>query len=66
VELTRNEVTHAREIRTDLYVVDRIRWDVRADGTISTSGGRERLWADWEPAEAALTPTRFSYQLPAD
>ena len=27
VELTRNEVLHAHEIRTDLYVVDCIDWD---------------------------------------
>lgn len=63
VELTRNEVLHAHEIRTDLYVVDCIDWDVQADGTISTSGGRERLWPDWQPAEATLTPTHFRHQL---
>ena len=60
-----NEVRHAHDTRTDLYVVDRIRWDVRADGTISTSGGRQRRWPDWRPAEASLTPTRFRYQIPA-
>jgi hypothetical protein len=63
VELTRNEVLHAHEIRTDLYVVDCIDWDVQADGTISPSGGRERLWPDWQPAEATLTPTHFRHQL---
>jgi hypothetical protein len=63
VELTRNEVLHAHEICTDLYVVDRIDWDVQADGTISTAGGRERLWPDWQPAEETLTPTHYRHQL---
>jgi hypothetical protein len=42
VELTINEVRHAREISTDLYVVDRIRLERLDDGTIRTSGGRIR------------------------
>jgi hypothetical protein len=64
VELTINEVRHAHDIRTDLYVVDQIQWEVQADGTISTAGGRERRWPDWRPAEVDLTPTRYRYQLP--
>jgi hypothetical protein len=33
-------------------------------GLLSTSGGRERRWPDWRPAEAELTPMRFRHQLP--
>lgn len=66
VELTINEIRHAHAIRTDLYVVDQIRWAAQADGTIKTDGGRERHWPGWQPAEADLTATRFRYQLPGN
>jgi Domain of unknown function (DUF3883) len=66
VELTINEVRHAREVRTDLYVVDQIQWEIQVDGTISTTGGRDRHWPNWRPAEVDLTPTRYRYQLPTD
>jgi hypothetical protein len=64
VELTINEVRHAREISTDLYVVDHIRLERLNDGTILTSGGRIRHWPNWAPADASLSPTRYRYQLP--
>ena len=64
VELTINEVHHARDIRTDLYVVDQIRVERQGDGTIQTSGGRVRHWPNWSPADTALSPTRYRYQLP--
>jgi Domain of unknown function (DUF3883) len=64
VELTINEVTHAREIRTDLYVVDQIECERQNDGTIRTSGGRVRHWPTWSPSDPALSPTRYRYQLP--
>jgi Domain of unknown function (DUF3883) len=64
VELTINEVRHAREIRTDLYVVDQIRFERLNDGTIRTTGGRVRHWLTWSPADASLSPTRYRYQLP--
>ncbi|MFC4050000.1 protein NO VEIN domain-containing protein [Actinomadura syzygii] len=65
VELTTNEVTHARTTRTDLVVVDQITWQRRSDGTIQTSGGRCRHWTTWQPDETDLQPTRYRYTLPA-
>ena len=62
--LTINEVRHAREISTDLYVVDHIRLERLDDGTIRTSGGRIRPWPNWAPNDASLSPTRYRYQLP--
>ena len=48
VELTANEVTHARAvIPTDLVVADEIKWTRLDDGTIQTSGGRRRSWRNW-------------------
>jgi hypothetical protein len=64
VELTINEVRHAREIPTDLYVVDQIRLERLNDVTIRTSGGRVRHWPNWAPADGSLSPTRYQYQLP--
>ncbi|MGK5553974.1 protein NO VEIN domain-containing protein [Actinomadura kijaniata] len=64
VELTANEVTHARTARTDLVVVDQITWERTPDGTITTSGGRCRHWTDWEPDQQDLQPTRYRYTLP--
>jgi len=63
VELTINEVRHAREIPTDLYVVDQIRLERLNDGSIRTSGGRVRHWPNWTPADGSLSPTRYRYQL---
>ena len=64
VELTINEVRHAREIPTDLYVVDQIRLERLNDETLRTSGGRVRHWPSWTPADTSLSPTRYRYQLP--
>jgi hypothetical protein len=64
VELTINEVDHARQIRTDLYVVDQIQLERQEDGAIRTSGGKVRCWPNWSPLDEALRPTRFRYQLP--
>lgn len=64
VELTTNEVTHARAgIPTDLAVVDEIKWTRSDDGSIQTSGGRYRSWRNWQPAEEDLTASRYRYQL---
>ncbi|MQY02149.1 protein NO VEIN domain-containing protein [Actinomadura macrotermitis] len=65
VELTANEVEHAKEARTDLVVVDQINWTRRPDGTVQTSGGRCRRWTSWRPDEHDLAPTRYRYSLPA-
>ena len=64
VELTINEVTHARATRTDLVVVDHIGWRRRSDGSIATRGGRRRHWVGWEPADQDLQVTRYRYHLP--
>jgi hypothetical protein len=65
VELTANEVTHARAgTPTDLVVVDEIKWARLGDGTIQTSGGRRRSWRNWRPAEKDLTASRYRYRLP--
>jgi hypothetical protein len=65
VELTVNEVTHAHNHKpTDLVVVDCIRFRKRSDGEYVTSGGQRRVWRDWEPEDALLSPTRFRYDLP--
>ena len=65
VELTKNEVAHAREVVTDLVVVDQIQWEKLPDGTIRTSGGRFRPWPRWQPADKDLKPTRYQYRLPS-
>jgi hypothetical protein len=64
VELTKNEVHHARAVRTDLYVVDQIEYGKMEDGSIRTRGGCVRMWAGWQPATADLTPSRYRYMLP--
>jgi hypothetical protein len=65
VELTVNEVIHANaHAATDLVVVDAIDWRRELDGSVSTSGGRLRVWHDWTPEPGALTATKFAYSLP--
>jgi hypothetical protein len=49
---------------TDLEVVDEIEWERLADDTLRTSGGRFRLWANWQPADLDLRADRFRYRLP--
>lgn len=64
VELTVNEVNHAQFHQpTDLVVVDCIEWS-RADGEVTTSGGRLRVWSDWTPRSDDLSPRKFEYLLP--
>jgi hypothetical protein len=64
VELTANEVTHARNYaHTDLVVVDRIRWTRDAGGAYTTSGGNLRIWSSWRPEDEYLSTTRFRYEL---
>lgn len=64
VELTAGEVNHAREFQpTDLFVVSSIGW--RRNGMeVETSGGTATRYSDWTPAEKALTPVRYRYQVP--
>jgi Domain of unknown function (DUF3883) len=66
VELTINEVTHARAYQpTDLVVIDGIEWS-RVDSDIITVGGRLRVWGDWTPAGDDLSARRFAYSLPIE
>ncbi|GII83989.1 hypothetical protein Ssi03_19790 [Sphaerisporangium siamense] len=65
VELTANEVRHAREFPdVDLFVVS----DITVKGSppdFTTSGGNVTLVPNWEPAEEDLRPTRFEYRIPS-
>ncbi|GAA2239413.1 hypothetical protein GCM10010232_27940 [Streptomyces amakusaensis] len=65
VELTINEVEHARDPRhtVDLYVVSDIKVDARSTGYVA-SGGRVVHFHDWSPAEEDLRPRSFEYRLP--
>lgn len=64
VLLTRNEVIHAREFEhMDLVVVDQIRFASHGDGEYTTTGGRVRVWAGWNPLESSLTAMAFKHQL---
>ncbi|MCA2181014.1 DUF3883 domain-containing protein [Nonomuraea glycinis] len=65
VELTANEVQHAREFpEVDLFVVS----DITVMGitpNFTASGGTTTLLPDWEPADEDLRPTRFEYRIPS-
>ncbi|WP_432106027.1 DUF3883 domain-containing protein [Streptomyces sp. bgisy091] len=65
VELTINEVLHARDKdnTVDLYVVSDIRVDTRTD-PYTPSEGTVSHYTDWEPAEADLRPRKYEYRLP--
>lgn len=65
VVLTRNEVTHAADHSTSLFVVDEI--DVRlGESGYHCSGGRIRRWDTWEPSSEDLQPLQYSYVLPRE
>ncbi|MGQ0846518.1 MAG: protein NO VEIN domain-containing protein [Sporichthyaceae bacterium] len=67
VELTANEVSHARDHQpTALVVVDGIVWTRSSDGTIATAGGRTRVWSNWEPDDESLRPRSYAYTLPSN
>jgi hypothetical protein len=65
VELTINEVLHARDKdnTVDLYVVSDIKVDT-ATVPYSPSGGTVWHYPDWEPAEEDLRPRKYEYRLP--
>ena len=66
VELTDGEVNHwSDEYERVLVVVDEISWTKDADG-IKTTGGRSRVWRDWElePTDSSLIPIRYRYFVP--
>lgn len=63
VELTVNEVRHATEHPTELFVASDI--VLRNDGDMPTaSGGQVRVFEEWRPSPSALRATRFEYQIP--
>ena len=65
VELTRNEVSHAKTYTPmDLVVVDDIRWSRNAAGEVATTGGALRIWSNWTPVQEDLSPTKYAYNLP--
>ncbi|WP_329321710.1 DUF3883 domain-containing protein [Streptomyces sp. NBC_01262] len=65
VELTINEVLHARDKNNtvDLYVVSDITIDTRTDPYTAT-GGDVAHYTDWRPAEQDLRPRKYEYRLP--
>ncbi|MET7539630.1 DUF3883 domain-containing protein [Streptomyces sp. NPDC005507] len=65
VELTINEVLHARDKdnTVDLYVVSDIKVDTLTD-PYTASGNKVTLFTDWEPAEEDLRPRKYEYRLP--
>ncbi|KUN75029.1 hypothetical protein AQJ66_36530 [Streptomyces bungoensis] len=65
VELTINEVLHARDRdnSVDLYVVSDIKVDISSDD-YTPSGGTVSHYTDWEPAEEDLRPRKYEYRLP--
>jgi hypothetical protein len=64
VTLTRNEVTHARAFpSTQLFVVDAIQIETDHAGEIATSGGRTRVWRDWQPTDESLEATVYQHTL---
>jgi len=65
VQLTANEVTHARNYpHTDLVIVDGIQWTRTDDGGYATAGGTLRVYESWQPADEDLAATQFRYELP--
>ncbi|MFF5638118.1 protein NO VEIN domain-containing protein [Streptomyces sp. NPDC012825] len=67
VELTINEVLHARDKdnTVDLYVVSDIKIDTSTD-PYTASGDKVTLYTDWEPAEEDLRPRKYEYRLPSE
>ncbi|MET4648168.1 anti-sigma28 factor (negative regulator of flagellin synthesis) [Streptomyces atratus] len=67
VELTINEVEHARdpENTVDLYVVSDIRIEIRS-GEYKPSAGVVTHRVDWEPADGDLRPRKFEYRIPPE
>jgi hypothetical protein len=65
VELTINEVLHARDKANtvDLYVVSDIKVDTRTD-PYTPSEGTVSHYTNWEPAEEDLRPRKYEYRLP--
>jgi len=68
VDVTRSEVDYAQnarsqDLQTILIVVDEIQINGE-HGNLRTSGGRLRLWLNWDAHESLLFAKTFSYKLP--
>lgn len=64
IQLTRNEVSHAREFaNTDLVLVSEVGWERLSDGGIETGSGDMTIIPNWTPSEENLKPTTFEYFL---
>lgn len=65
VTLTPNEVEHARERRTALFVLSHIEVSYTDDGEPTASGGRECVLDPWDiDGEGELRPSEYRYRLP--
>ena len=65
VNLTRNEVEHARERRTALFVLSHVEVSYTGDGP-EASGGDARILCPWRVDDGDLTALAYSYRLPGD
>jgi hypothetical protein len=64
IQLTRNEVLHARDFEnTDLVIVRNVPWERQPNGAISTHPGVMEVLMNWRPAEVKLRATTFEYLL---
>ena len=65
VTLTPNEVEHARERRTALFVLSHIEVSYTDGGEPTASGGRECVLDPWDiDGEGELRPSEYRYRLP--
>jgi hypothetical protein len=67
VILTVNEVKDARILswQSDLFIVEGISIDLGSDGKSIARAGSARVLKKWAPKDEDLSPSRFSYALPA-
>ncbi|AOS65117.1 protein NO VEIN domain-containing protein [Actinoalloteichus hymeniacidonis] len=64
VELTHAEVEHAQSFEhMVLFIVREIRLDRSGEQPVA-HGGTIRVFQDWSPAPARLTPSRYAYEVP--
>ncbi|ATX79122.1 protein of unknown function (DUF3883) [Mariprofundus aestuarium] len=66
VNVTFNEVESARSngCETDLFIAHAINVE-RKGGKFITSGGKKKIISNWTPKDADLTPTAYTYKVPA-
>ena len=66
VNLTRNEVEHARERRTALFVLSHVEVSYADGGEPVASGGNARVLCPWRVDDGDLTALAYSYRVPGD